>query len=81
MARDGVGNPGVKASSARLADMPASVWRKSSHSNHDGACVELAEPSSEMVAFRDSKAPDGPALVLPRGEAAAFIAAVVRGEL
>lgn len=34
-------------------------WRKSSKSNDDGACVELAHT---LKAMRDSKNPDGPVL-------------------
>jgi hypothetical protein len=55
------------------------TWRKSSHSNHFGNCVELAEHDAGTVAFRDSKDPCGAVLVFPRGEAAMFIAAVAEG--
>lgn len=37
-------------------------WRKSSYSGDNGACVEIAEPSSNVVYVRDSKDPDGPRL-------------------
>jgi hypothetical protein len=38
------------------------AWRKSSRSsNNQGACVEIA-PLPGVVAVRDSKNPDGPAL-------------------
>lgn len=51
-------------------------WRKSSHSNQDGACVEMAEPAGEVVLFRDSKAPDGSVMRAGRPAAAAFAQAV-----
>ncbi|MGW3767920.1 DUF397 domain-containing protein [Actinomadura verrucosospora] len=45
-------------------------WRKSSHSGENGGdCVELADAAgttADVVAVRDSKDPDGPALLLTR---------------
>ncbi|GAA3039865.1 DUF397 domain-containing protein [Kitasatospora sp. NPDC127116] len=41
---------------------PETVWRKSSYSNGDGDCVEVAEGIAGMVPVRDSKDPHGPAL-------------------
>ncbi|MFD0272862.1 DUF397 domain-containing protein [Kitasatospora sp. NPDC127111] len=38
------------------------VWRKSSHSGGNGACVEIATPARGAVAVRDSKDPQGPQL-------------------
>ncbi|QUH00886.1 DUF397 domain-containing protein [Saccharopolyspora erythraea] len=48
-------------------------WRKSSHSNHQGECVEVAFVG-EGVAARDSKDPDGPVLVFDRSRWTAFVA-------
>ena len=43
-------------------------WHKSSYSNQNGACVEVARNLPGVVAVRDSKDPDGPALVMTRQE-------------
>ncbi|MFE6164554.1 DUF397 domain-containing protein [Streptomyces sp. NPDC056486] len=60
----------------------AAHWRKSSHSNGDGGdCVEVADGLPGVVPVRDSKAPHGPALVIPASAWAPFISAVMKGEL
>ncbi len=41
------------------------VWRKSSHSDAHGECVELADLST-AVGIRDSKSPGSPALTISR---------------
>ena len=58
-------------------DLSAAVWRKSSYSNQDGGnCVEVADSFTGVVPVRDSKDPDGPALVFPAAAWAAFVAGV-----
>jgi hypothetical protein len=42
-------------------DLSRATWRKSSHSNESGNCVEVAG-TGPAVAVRDSKNPGGPAL-------------------
>jgi hypothetical protein len=54
-------------------------WRKSSYSSDDGNCVEVAD-LSDGRAVRDSKNPDGAALMFAATEWAAFIAGVRAGE-
>ncbi|MFG2828838.1 DUF397 domain-containing protein [Streptomyces sp. NPDC048434] len=55
----------------------AANWRKSSHSNGDGGnCVEVADDVPGLVPVRDSKAPEGPVLVLAAGAWSRFVTAV-----
>jgi hypothetical protein len=56
-------------------------WRKSSYSNGTGGnCVEVARNLPGVVAVRDSKDPDGPALVIRPGTFAALLAGIRAGE-
>ena len=56
----------------------SATWRKSSHSNPSGNCVEAADLPGG-VAVRDSRSPDGPALAFAGATWHAFLAAVKRG--
>ncbi|MFE9621523.1 DUF397 domain-containing protein [Streptomyces sp. NPDC052016] len=55
-------------------------WIKSSHSNAEGNCVEVAVLDGGGVALRNSRDPDGPALVYTPAEVAAFLAGAKGGE-
>ncbi|MEW2124555.1 DUF397 domain-containing protein [Streptomyces sp. NPDC058369] len=52
-------------------------WFKSSHSNGNGNCVEVAHLGTE-VAVRDSKVQAGPVLTCAAGGWRAFIGSMVR---
>ncbi|KJK42197.1 hypothetical protein UK23_38335 [Lentzea aerocolonigenes] len=64
-------------SAALLTD---ATWRKSRHSGASGNCMELARLDDGGIAVRNSRFPDGPALVLTRAEIAAFLAGAKEGE-
>ncbi|MCT2590186.1 DUF397 domain-containing protein [Streptomyces sp. N2-109] len=58
------------------------VWRKSSHSNGEGgSCVEVADGYPGVLPVRDSKTPDGPALIFPADGWTSFVTAVRSGAL
>jgi hypothetical protein len=56
------------------------VWRKSHHSNPEGNCVELAALPDGSVAVRNSRHPEGPALVYTGAEISAFVRGVKDGD-
>ncbi|GAA5072957.1 DUF397 domain-containing protein [Streptomyces sp. SID10815] len=65
---------GVRASSLDAR------WIKSRHSNAEGNCVEVATLAGGDIAMRNSRDPDGPALVYTPAEVAAFVAGAKDGE-
>jgi len=60
-------------------DLSRAEWRKSSYSSQDGNCVEVARDLPGLVAVRDSKAPDGAKLMVPREAWRAFLKAHAPG--
>ncbi len=55
-------------------------WQKSTYSSQNGNCVEVAELPTGKIAMRNSRDPQGGALVYTRAELAAFVAGVKDGE-
>jgi Domain of unknown function (DUF397) len=56
------------------------LWRKSNRSNGSNACVEVADAVSK-VAVRDSKDPQGAALLFDRASWRSFSAKIKRADL
>ncbi|MER6366199.1 DUF397 domain-containing protein [Kitasatospora sp. NPDC001527] len=61
-------------------DLEGVVWQKSLHSNSQGNCVEFAALPGGEVAMRNSRFPDGPALIYTRAEIAALLLGAKDGE-
>lgn len=62
-------------------DLSTAAWRKSSYSSASSDnCVEVADGFPAAVPVRDSKDPEGPALVFSAGAWSAFVAALKAGE-
>ncbi len=74
---DGASKPynGVPA-----GELPGARWRKSARSSAQGNCVELASLGIDGVAIRNSRHPEGPALVFTDAELDAFLGGVKDGE-
>ncbi|MBH5335753.1 DUF397 domain-containing protein [Streptomyces pactum] len=62
------------------SDLHDVVWQKSRHSNSQGSCVEFAKLPDGGVAVRNSRFPDGPALIYTPAEIAALLLGVKDGE-
>ena len=60
--------------------LDGAVWRKSERSNSQGACVELARLDSTTVAMRNSRDPEGTALIYPAGAVRAMVSALRAGD-
>ncbi|OIJ63418.1 DUF397 domain-containing protein [Streptomyces mangrovisoli] len=56
------------------------TWIKSRRSAIEGNCVELAVLPDRSVAVRNSREPDGPALIYTRAEMIAFLDGAREGE-
>ena len=61
-------------------DLREVEWRKSRHSNSQGTCVEFAKLPGGDIAVRNSRFPDGPALVYTTAEVEAMLLGVKDGE-
>ena len=65
-------------SGPRVSLLRTAAWRKSSYSTPSGNCVEAAELTGG-VALRNSRFPDGPALVFASAAWDAFLRGVKGG--
>jgi len=61
-------------------DLHTAEWQKSRHSNSQGTCVEFARLPGGDIAVRNSRFPDGPALVYTPAEMEAMLRGVKDGE-
>ncbi len=55
-------------------------WRKSGRSSAQGNCVEVAKLQGGGVAVRNSRHPEGPALVFTHSEFEAFLLGATDGD-
>jgi hypothetical protein len=62
------------------ADFAAAKWRKSSHSNSQQECVEVAQVAT-AISIRDSKNPEGGHLTLNRTSFGGILDHVKAGDL
>ncbi|MCQ4082557.1 DUF397 domain-containing protein [Streptomyces sp. RB6PN25] len=64
----------------RRVQLVEASWRKSSYSNGQGGnCIEVADGFRDVVPVRDSKDPQGPALIFGAAAWAAFTNGVKAG--
>jgi hypothetical protein len=63
-----------------MIDLTGATWRKSTYSGGQGGeCVEVADGVPGVMPVRDSKDPEGPALVFGVDAWTAFVADVKAG--
>ena len=65
---------------APATELSGVSWQKSNRSNSQGNCVELAALPSGQIAIRNSRCPDGPALIYTRAEIVALILGMKDGD-
>jgi hypothetical protein len=61
-------------------DLSGATWHKSTRSNNGGACVEVASNLPGVVAIRDSKDRNGPALAISDRAWSRFTDAIKHGK-
>jgi hypothetical protein len=62
------------------AELVGASWKKSRRSNSQGACVEVARLDQDTIAMRNSRDPQGMALIYPADAVRALVSAVRTGE-
>jgi len=62
------------------AQLGGVTWQKSHHSNPTGSCVEMAQLPGGEIAVRNSRHPEGPALIYTKAEISALILGVKDGD-
>ncbi|GAA3966017.1 DUF397 domain-containing protein [Thermobifida alba] len=62
------------------AELGEVTWQKSRRSNSIGNCVEMARLSDGSIAVRNSRFPEGPALIYTQAEINALILGVKDGD-
>ncbi|ROO51848.1 uncharacterized protein DUF397 [Micromonospora sp. Llam0] len=64
-----------------MIDFSSAYWRKSSRSNNQGECVEVADGLDGVIGVRDSKDPAGPVLAVAPASWSSFVAATKNSTL
>lgn len=64
------------ANGVQADKIPAAAWRKANASVGNGNCIEVTPLPEGNVGMRNSRFPDGPALVFTKAEVAAFFEGV-----
>ncbi|MEV4756546.1 DUF397 domain-containing protein [Micromonospora sp. NPDC049559] len=64
-----------------MSDLTGAVWRKSSRSNSQGQCVEVADNLADVVAVRDTKDRAGGTLTFTPSAWKSFVGGVKAGSL
>ena len=61
-------------------DLDGACWWKSGRSSAQGNCIETARLPGHEVAMRNSRHPQGPALIFSQAEVRAFLEGVKDGD-
>lgn len=71
----------TRTNGTSTSELGSLAWLKSRRSNPSGNCVEVAElPDGAGIAVRNSRDPEGPALIYTAAEIAAFILGAKDGD-